>query len=87
MKRGVSEPASALNVKWSLSVRRHVERETSSIDYVAVMSAARDAHQSRRYAIVHLPLLMTVTSRSFKRQRNETTFPSIHMSVSTVSPG
>ena len=36
---------------------------------------------------VHFPLLITVTSRSFRRQRNETTLPSTHMSVRIVSPG
>ena len=38
-------------------------------------------------ASVHLPLLITVTSRSFSRQRNDTIFPSTHMSVMIVSPG
>src|ERR1700674_2133269 len=38
-------------------------------------------------ASVHLPLLITVTSRSFSRQRNDTMFASTQISVRMVSPG
>src|SRR5271168_1571635 len=41
----------------------------------------------RHQPSVHLPLLRTMTSRSFSRERNDTTLPSTHISVTIVSPG
>ena len=50
----------------------------------AVTIGTGGAHQPDS---VHLPLLSTTTSRSLTFERNDTTDPSFHISVTMVSPG
>ena len=49
-----------------------------------VIIGGRRCHQPLS---VHLPLFSTTTSRSLTLERNETTDPSFHISVTMVSPG
>ena len=52
----------------------------------APLRAAR-VREDKRYASSVLPLLITVTLRDFTLASNETTLPSFHNSIVTVSPG
>ena len=54
---------------------------------LAISVVARIPADRRQPASVHLPLLSTTTSRSFSLERNDTTLPSTHISVTMVSPG
>ena len=75
--------ASIMRLRMPALARLPNSRRRARPSMRGIPAAAAVAHT----ASVHLPLLITVTSRSFSRQRNDTTFLSTHISVRMVSPG